>query len=193
MSWERLYRVLQPETAGTLPGSFASSITRWSPSASRSCSPTRWRRWRQAHHQALDAGFHDRLRVLFRRVSVAARRRSGRAGCLPPRMAGAAQLGRVGRGRVRSPWRASGGPRRRLQPQLCQPLRLYLGVQAGPLCAGAGEPAAGHQPRPPRTALGAARFRDRASRRRQPRLSARARRAARAVRLDPARRCGGRS
>ncbi len=135
----------------------------------------------------------DRLRLLFRRVCGAARGRARRSGRPSPRLAGAARLGPFDRRRVRHARRAAGGSGRRVRPEIRQPLRLHLGVQAGPLCAGAGQPAAGDQPRPTRAALGPPRFRDRPARRRQPRLSARARRRSPSCSARSRWRCGGRS
>ncbi len=119
-----------------------------------------------------------RLRLFHRRIPAAPGRGTGRTGGASPRLAGAPRLDAVAGWLVRPPRRASRCPRCCVQPEICQPLRLRLGVQADPLFARAGEPAAGHQPRPPRAAVGAARLWDRAARRGQPRLSARARRPA---------------
>ena len=194
MSWERLYQILQPETAGTAARAFrivhhamvvlgiAHHACRYGSGLAASPLP------------AFSTRVSDRLRLFYRRIprcgsaaaaaAPAAHRRGWQA-----RLAWMMSAERI----VRSAGRASGRARRRLQPEIREPLRLCLGLQADPLFGRPGEPAAGDQPGAPRAAVGAARFRYRAARRRQPCLSARAQRSARTVRLDPAGACGGRS
>ena len=185
MSWERLYRVLQPESAGTAARVFrivhhAMVILGIAIMLADTVAA-----WRQAYHGLLDAGFQIACAFFFAEYVLrlaaapgapAAHRRGWRA-----RLAWALSIGGVFDMLGALP----GVLDVAFRPEIRQPLRLRLGVQAGPLCAGAGQPAAGDQPRPTRAALGPPRFRDRPARRRQPRLSARARRPARAVRLDP--------
>ena len=127
-----------------------------------------------------------RLRVLRRRIRASSDGCTGRPGCrTSPEVARAARLGHFARRRIRLPRRAPRSARRRRRSALCEPLRLYLGLQARALFAGLGEPAASDQQCPARAALGPARLRHSAAARREPRLSAGTPIPARALWLDP--------
>ena len=99
-------------------------------------------------------------------------------------LAGPAVLGGFAAGHIR-PGRRHAGADRAGAAQRPEPLRLRLDIQIRPLLARSCKPGAGGQPRAQRAAVGTAGLRDRAAGRREPRLSARARRQSRCVRLDP--------
>ena len=184
MSWRRLYRILQPETPGTArPG-----LSRRAPCDGRG---------RDRHHARRHGGavatrpmatrstrVSDRLRVFLRRIRAAAGRRAGGARRRAPRRDG----GRGSPGRPRSAACSISSARCRgcstslFRPQLREPVRLHLGVQARPLSRRAWRACGGSSADARHALLSVLLgFRHRAARRGEPRLSAGARRSARAV------------
>ena len=65
MSWERLYRNLQPETSGTLARAFRTAHHTMVALGIAVMLADTVKRWRQAHHQALDIGFHIACAFFF--------------------------------------------------------------------------------------------------------------------------------
>ena len=65
MSWERLYRNLQPETSGTTARAFRGAHHTMVAAGIAIMLADTVKTWRQAHHQALDVGFQIACAFFF--------------------------------------------------------------------------------------------------------------------------------
>ena len=65
MSWERLYRILQPETSGTIARAFRTAHHTMVTTGIAIMLADTVKTWRQAHHQALDIGFQVACAFFF--------------------------------------------------------------------------------------------------------------------------------